>query len=90
MNRAPAPILSLRLFQRPMQHSIDAEVEPHYSQLTEVVKYSDYFFRESGIKLASFLIDRDSPKINVGRQAVPVVERVGIVRFVTQLVAPRR
>jgi hypothetical protein len=26
--------------------------------------------------LASFLIDGDPPKINVGRQAVPVVERV--------------
>jgi hypothetical protein len=25
---------------------------------------------------ASFLIDGNSPKINVGRQAVPVVERV--------------
>jgi hypothetical protein len=39
---------------------------------------------------ASFLIDSNSPKINVGRQTVPVVERVGIIRFVAQLVVPRR
>ena len=40
--------------------------------------------------LASFLIDGDPPKINVGRQAVPVVERVRVIRFVMQLVVPRR
>ena len=39
---------------------------------------------------ALVLIDGDSPEIDVGRHAVPVVERVGIVRFVTQLVAAGR
>src|SRR5688572_33316215 len=42
------------------------------------------------ILFASFLINGDSPKINVGRQTVPEVERVRIVRFVSQFVVARR
>src|ERR1041385_1992694 len=44
--------------------------------------------RNQGFPL--LLIDRDSPEINIGGQTVPVVERVRIVRFVTQLVVPCR
>src|SRR5215204_6316191 len=37
-----------------------------------------------------FLVDRDSPKVNIRRQAIPLAESVGVVRFVTQPVVPRR
>src|SRR5688572_13469501 len=42
------------------------------------------------ILFASFLINGDSPEINVWRQTVPEVERMRIVRFVTQFVVARR
>src|SRR6185503_11541743 len=38
----------------------------------------------------SLLINSNSPEIDVGRQGVPVVEGVRIVRFVSQFVVSRR
>src|SRR5687768_14322044 len=36
------------------------------------------------------LVDGNTPKIDVGRQTVPVIERMRIISFVTQLVVSRR